>query len=182
MKNNKGFSLLEMIIVIAIMAVVTSVSFVGLGYLYSTNIKSSIKKINSSLLKTQSYTTAKSIGGRDVGMRIKKTSDGYYIEYLGIPGQEDEKIGNTNLKVTCYYDGYGSDGITRVSGTEIVDTSNPVDIYFDRSTGGLLPYTDKAYWKKIEIIANGSNSCTVTISKVTGKTEMIFDVTPTPEP
>lgn len=169
MKNNKGFSLLEMIIVIAILAIVTSISFVGLGYLYSTNIKSSIKKINSSLLKTQSYTTAKSIGGRDVGMRIKKESDGYYIEYLGIPGQEDEKIGKTNLTVICYYVG-GS------TGSETVDTGNSVDIYFDRSTGGLLPRTAGGddYWNTIEITANGANRCTVTISKITGKTEMTF--------
>lgn len=175
MKNNKGFSLLEMIIVLAILAVVTSVSFVGLGYVYNTNIKSSIKKVNSSLLKIQSYTTSKSVGGRNVYMRLKKESDGYYIEYWQGEGtaavqiQEKEKIGKKNLTVTCYYDG-GS------SGTVTVDSGSPVDIYFDRSTGGLLPVTQggDTYWSKIEITSNGSSGCSVTISKVTGKTEVTF--------
>ncbi len=172
MKNNKGFSLLEMIIVIAILAVVSSVSFVGLGYLYSTNIKSSIKKINSSLLKTQNYTMAKSNGGRDVYMRLSQGSDGdYYIQYLRVSGstevkiQDDEKIGKKNLTLTCYKD----DG-----SAETVSVGSPVDVYFDRSTGGLLPTQPggNVYWSKIEITVNGSNRCTVTISKVTGKTEV----------
>lgn len=174
MKNNKGFSLLEMIIVIAILAVVASVSFVGLGYLYSTNIKSSVKKINSSLLKTQNYTMAKSNGGRDVYMRINQASDGnYYIEYWRVSGetrvkiQDDEKIGKKNLTVTCHKD----DGSTAT-----VSVGSPVDVYFNRSTGGLLPITagGDVYWSKIEITANGANRCTVTISKVTGKTEVSF--------
>lgn len=180
MKNNKGFSLLEMIIVIAILAVVASVSFVGLGYLYTTNIKSSVKKINSSLLKTQSYTTAKSIGGRDVGMRIKVDTQGNYcVEYLGITEQADEVIGKKNLTVKCYK----SDG-----SVQQVTSSSPVDIYFDRATGGLLPVAEggSTYWSKIEITTNGANQCTVTISKVTGKTEMTFfesaTAVPTPSP
>jgi prepilin-type N-terminal cleavage/methylation domain-containing protein len=166
-KNNKGFSLVELIIVLAILAVVTSVSIVGLGYLFNTNVKSTIRKINSSLLKTQSYTTSKSSGGRDVGMRLTVDGSGNYcVQYLGI-GQEDEVIGKSNLTIRCH----------KTDGSTTTVSSTPVDIYFDRSTGGLLSVEESVpdvYWEKIEILVGGTSKGIVTISKVTGKTEITF--------
>lgn len=166
MKNNKGFSLVELIIVIALISILTGVSFVGLGYLYNTNVKSTVQKLDSSLQKVQSYTTAKSSGGRDIGLVIKKNGDGFYVEYKGIAGQQDEKIGGTNLTFNYY-----------VGGSAVaIDSTHPLEINFDRSTGGLLPLTNNGsdYCEKIEVSLNGANKCTITISKVTGRTEISF--------
>lgn len=170
MKNNKGFSLVELIIVLAILAVVTGVSFVGLGYVYGKNVKSSIEKIDNSLLKIQSYTMSKSTGGRDIYMRLTKKSDGFYVEYWHAGAAspiESENIGKRNYTMTAYYDG-GS------SGTVAVDSGSPVDIYFDRSTGGLLPLTagGDTYWERIEVKAGGTGGYSINISKITGKTEI----------
>lgn len=166
MKNNKGFSLVELIIVIAIISILTGVSFVGLGYLYSTNVKSTVQKLDSSLQKVQSYTTAKSNGGRDVGLVIKKKSDGFYVEYKGIAGQEDAKIGGQNLTFKYYVGGTAT----------IIDSTQSLELNFDRSTGGLLPLTNNGsdYCEKIEVSLNGANAYTITISKVTGRTEISF--------
>ena len=169
MKNNKGFSLVELIIVIAILAVVTGGSIVGFGYLYRTDVKSTVKKIDSSLLKTQSYTTSKSTGGRDVKMILKTDGSGNYcIGYEGIEGQEDVKIGKSRLAIKCY----------KTDGTQVTVGSNQVKICFDRATGGLLPVDENdpngVCWSKIEVSAGGTRTCTITISKVTGKTEVTY--------
>ncbi len=170
MKNNKGFSLVELIIVIAILAVVTSASFVGFGYLFKTNVKNTVKKINTSLHKTQNYTTSKSSGGRDIGMRLTVDSSGNYCVqniYNGVPEQQGQTIGKSNLTLKCY----------KTDGSVTTVGSTPVDIYFDRSTGGLLPADESApdvYWSKIEILVNGTGRCTITISKITGKTETTY--------
>lgn len=168
MKNNKGFSLLELIITITILAVVTSASFVGFGYLFKTNVKNTVKKINTSLHKTQNYTTSKSSGGRDIGMRLTVDSSGNYcVQYIGVPEQKNQTIGKSNLTLKCY----------KTDGSVTTVGSTPVDIYFDRSTGGLLPADENVpdvYWSKIEILVNGTGRCTITISKITGKTETTF--------
>ncbi|MBQ2800955.1 MAG: prepilin-type N-terminal cleavage/methylation domain-containing protein [Lachnospiraceae bacterium] len=167
MKNNKGFSLVELIIVIAILAVVSSVSIVGLSYVSSTNVKSTVRKINSSLLKTQNYTMSKSSGGRDIGMRLTLDSSGNYcIQYIGM-GQTDEVIGKSNIIIKCY----------KTDNSVQTVASGPVEIYFDRATGGLLTAdasVPNVYWNKIEVLIGGKSKGYVTISKVTGKTEVTF--------
>lgn len=172
MKNNKGFSLVELIIVLAILAVVTGVSFVGLGYVHGKNVKSSVEKIDSSLLKIQSYTMSKSTGARDIYMRLTRKSDGYYVEYWhtgAATPMESENIGKRNFTITAYYEG-GSTGTVTVGSAQ----NSQVDIYFDRSTGGLLPLTagGDTYWSKIEVKSSGTGGYSVSISKITGKTEI----------
>lgn len=167
MKNNKGFSLVELIIVIAILSVITGVSITAIGYMYTSDVKSSIHKLDSSIQKAQSYTVSKSSGGRDVALVIKqKPEDGcYYAEFKGISGQSDEKIGGKKLEINCYVNGSAS----------TVSTSNSFELYFDRSTGGLLPQTNNGsdYCDKIVITTNGGkNKCTIKISELTGKTEV----------
>lgn len=174
MKNNKGFSLIELIIVIAILSVLTGVSAVGLGYLYSTNVKSSIKKVDSSLQKVQSYTVSKSVGGKDIGLKLKKKADGFYAEYMGIPNLSEEKFGEKNLKV-YYMDSTGA-GWTEVTAV------NDLKVYYDRATGGLQPLSGTGssaiYISKIRLTTSSetnaaddaSKCCTVEISKITGKT------------
>lgn len=170
MKNNKGFSLVELIIVLAILAVVTGTSFVAIGYVYGKNVKSSIEKIDSSLLKIQSYTMSQSTGGRDIYLRLTKKSDGYYAEYWRTGGTspiQSDNIGKKNFTITAYYGG-------GASGSVEVNSASPVEIYFDRSTGGLLPLTagGDTYWNKIEVKAGGTGGYSVSISKITGKTEI----------
>ena len=171
MKNNKGFSLVELIIVIAILSVLTGASVVGLGYLYSTNVKSSVKKLDSDLQKVQSYTVSKSTENKKIGLVLKKTGSGWYVQYKGIPNMSDDEIGKKNLKV-YYMDDSGSGWQQVTSG---------LTVYFDRATGGLLELVDASdadtgkYLKKIRLtiaddITDDSKCCTIEISKVTGKT------------
>lgn len=172
MKNNKGFSLVELIIVIAIISVLTSAATIGFTYLYNTNVKSSIKKIDNALKRTQSYTISKSTGGRDIGMKLQQESDGNYsVEFIGIPNLTKEKIGNKRLKVR-YTD---TSGVAHI----VNYTNGPLIVYFDRSTGGLLTLSETSSVKvsSIEITTSGdfsdsSKCCKIKISGVTGKTEV----------
>lgn len=176
-KNNKGFSLIELIIVIAILSIVTSTVVVGVGYLYSTNVKSSLKKLNSALMKTQSYTTTKALGNGDIALKITKDSTGCVLHYVDknnsdadIPGMEPEKIGNSRIFVALDY----SDGNPPVP----VTTGQAAYICYDRATGGLWDATGK-YVKKI-YVSNDPNNIVgsgmyITISKVTGKTDIYIN-------
>lgn len=175
MKNNKGFSLVELIVVIAILTVITSASAVGLGYLYKTNVKSSVKKFNNALIKTQSYTTTKSAGGKDIGLRITLENEGYCVEYKGVSTLKKEVIASKKIKIR-YKDS---------AGNVLQDGTTPMEIYFDRSTGGLLPYQEdssgnKTYVKTIEFtnassFDGTSNYSHITISSLTGKTEVTIN-------
>lgn len=175
MKNNKGFSLIELIIVIAILSIVTSTAVVSVGYLYSSNVKSTLKKMNSALLKTQSYTTTKSIESRDIALKITKDSTGCVLHYVDasgadIDGMEPEKIGNSRIYVALEYD----------NGTiQTVDTSTPGYVYFDRATGGLLPESGSGAYLKTIYVSNASNPAGsgmyITISKITGRTDIYID-------
>lgn len=177
MKNNKGFSLIELIIVIAILSILTSVSIVGLGYLYSTNIKSSIKKIDSALQQAQSYTVSKSTGNRDVSMTLQQDGENYYVEVKQTPYGASpvtisrEEIGKKNLKVK-FIDSNGAE--------YMVNSSNPLVVHFDRSTGGLLNLEGSTYKLSKIVITTGDTAnfgdstkcCNIEISGVTGKTKV----------
>ncbi len=175
--NNKGFSLIELIIVIAILSIVTSTVVVGIGYLYSSNVKSTLKKMNSALMKTQSYTTTKALENRDVKLKITKDGTGCVLHYVDstdadIAGMESEKIGNNKISVALEY----SDGTS-----QLVDTSNPGYVCFDRATGGLLPDTVGGKYLKKIYVSNTSNpvgsGMYITISKITGKTDIYINGT-----
>lgn len=172
--NNKGFSLIELIIVIAILSIVTSTVVVSVGYLYNTNVKSTLKKMNSALLKTQSYTTTKSLESKDIALKITKDSTGCVLHYVDssgadIPGMDSEKIGNNKICVALEY----SDG-----SSQVVDTSTPGYVYYDRATGGVLQDGGK-YLQKVYVSNNAANptgsNMYITISKITGSTDIYIN-------
>lgn len=59
LKNNKGFSLVEMLVVIAIMAILASVSVSAMGYLMRGDIKKAAKTLYSEIASNRTYAMAK---------------------------------------------------------------------------------------------------------------------------
>ena len=63
MKKNrtKGFSMVELIIVVAIIGIMTAVATISMGYIQSGNLRSAAKKIDLSLSKLKPREEKKSL-------------------------------------------------------------------------------------------------------------------------
>lgn len=132
--SNRGFSLIELIIVIAIMAVVMGFFIAGLGYLLGVNVRSCAHELQTAIGATRINT----MGKEEVHLKIYRDSTDHCIykqervkESSGWTDLTPEKIGKATLTVTHYVDD-GSGGMT--GETELTDGSS-IEIIFDRSSG-----------------------------------------------
>lgn len=99
--NNEGFSLVELIIIIGIIAVVTSVAYFGFGYLSMARAKGCATRINSGLSTAKTQTMSKALPSN---LFIYKYDDNYYLKYSEndtVALDEDgEKIGSGAISIT----------------------------------------------------------------------------------
>ena len=77
--NNKGFSLVELIICVTILALFSTMAVVGLGYMDLANSKKCVSKIDSGLMTLKSRNMADS---KRTYLHLYRYSDGnYYIAF-----------------------------------------------------------------------------------------------------
>ena len=158
MKNdNRGMSIIEIVIILAMMAVLLGFMTNITGYLSGKQAKECAYKIDASLAGIRMDTMSKSTGGKDVFLTIEK-NNGQFYAIKNVKGTEKwEVIGGSQITVTAV----DKDG----NETEIND-SDSVTFYFNRETGGLQK--DTVWYEKI-IITQGRVTYEVTIEAVTGK-------------
>lgn len=156
--NNKGFSLVEMIIVIAVIAILAGASVTFFGHVRYANTQKTVESIDSAIDKLQSNAMSKS---NNSYLYIYKLSDGYYMK-----------------TVDTYYDTFAT-SIFDTNGTKIADKQT--EIYIDSETGTLVDGTnfvcirykksgvfdDKTNASKLVIKGNGTY--TIALVKETGK-------------
>ncbi len=116
MKNNEGFSLIEMIIVVAILAIMSVGAAAGFGYLNLANASKCASKIDSgvTLLKSKNMANA-----TPTYMHLYQYDGDYYIQYnddstytpTASDYDEGECIGNNRLTIT-YRDGNAASATT----------------------------------------------------------------------
>ena len=152
-KDNRGLSLLELIVVIAIMAVLIGASGYGLSLLVGTEARQAVTKMEAQLNDTKTGTLTKF--GEDLVVRYIEVNDsnaetwakkgvdksGYYADkciytiIMNTPGNsmkqsysdkhEFSHIGPKKVDINVYYD----------SGNVKIDSSNAVRIRFKRDSG-----------------------------------------------
>ncbi len=134
-KTNKGFSLIELIIAVAILAAVTGLLVPNASVLFSYNARECNSKINVAISQLKVETLAKSKAVGDIYMKISIPSTGsnkgkVVKEVRHVDGTTDtEVIGAKKLKLS-YTNSAGTNNVTEGSG-EIV-------IAFNRATGGMV--------------------------------------------
>lgn len=114
--HNEGFSLVEVLIVVAILAIMSAGVTAGLGYLNMANASKCVTKIDSgiSLLKTKNMAEAV-----PTYMHLYKYNGNFYIEYSSDPSytpanaDNGERIGGKQLSIS-YKD--GDDAVTNLDG------------------------------------------------------------------
>lgn len=157
--NNRGFSLVELIVVVAIGAILIGASILSIASISGTAVKQCARNIESILNKTRVTTMGKDTAVIEL---YKNGSDGaYYYEVTVTNGKgettaETKKIGRSNLEIRYS---------TTFNNASKLDVSNPIKIEFDRSSGAEKTDISKIWVK------HGSTEKTITIYKETGKIE-----------
>lgn len=143
MKNNKGFSLIELIVVVAIMAVMTGFIFISFGLLTGQDARKCANNLSTVLDKEKNYALTKSAEA-DCYVEITWNSDGYYAEYF-IPKKavgtdmislERELVGKNSVLVSCYKDSDFEDA-SPGSYEGAVTSGNKLVIKYNRVSGAI---------------------------------------------
>ena len=158
-KNNGGFSLVELIVVIAISVVLIGAATISIRSVMGVEVKQCARNIESIINKTR----VTSMGKDSAVLKIYKASDGAYYYKMTINGTESDpsKIGKSRIEV--YYsmnDDY--------SGKTQLNVSDSIELQFDRSSGAQKPDTNGKYCSRIWIQKNSTEKV-ITIYKETGK-------------
>ena len=155
MKKNHGFTMVEVMVTVAIMGVLASIIGITMGILLGQRVKSMAADTKSVFQSTQIVAQSRD----DAYIELRQNgSDATVIAYSAA-GKEINRAEGHDVKM---YVKIGSGAEQLVSST--------IAIHFDRQTGGLKPQTNGGsdYVTQIRI-TNGKRSVTLKISRLTGK-------------
>lgn len=149
--NNKGFSLVELIVVILIMGIVAGGITVSVSVIYNANIKNASERFVQMCEKAR----AETIGSQDDSVRLSvyKKEGNYYADVIRKNGNgrdevtASEKLGNSQFNIYYISRTEEQESLGNESGAEKIYITSAEDdgsdsklvIYFNRSSGGMLP-------------------------------------------
>ena len=147
--DNKGYSLVEIIIVIAIMAAISGVVIFGLSLFTNKQAMECAERMQILIEHNRTVT----MGKESTYVVIYKTTDGVMAtEFVNGAQVKETNIGSSGVSVTY-------------EGSEIGSTiSTGVKIEFDRASGALKDNKEMTF-----VISRGSKTFTLTIEALTGK-------------
>lgn len=155
--NNKGLSLVEIIIVLAIMSIIGVAAYMTTAMATDKQVNECALKLVSSIEQTRNLTLGKQSGY----VHISQASGDYVYVQMYIDGK-------------AYGDlvAVGRPGITvYVGGTKLTDMATGVDIAFERSNGSLKGASPT----EIQV-TNGRRTMKITIDSYTGRVESKLEV------
>lgn len=164
MGNNRGFTLVELIAVLSIMAVLTGVGVSMMGLIPRTQVNSCSEKIVTAIEKSR--TNALSFKNSEV--ELYSDSDGVYINNYVYKGNnpatvETTKVGDAGVSI--YY--------TLDNGEELELAGDKLMLGFNRSSGAFvyskLNGTDQTKYCTLIIIRKGTTTRKLVLTQLTGK-------------
>ena len=135
-KNNRGFTLVEMVVIISIFVLLLGIMVPSLNSILGFRVQRAANSIASALDKTKIEASSRLIGE----MKLEKRSDGYYISYIldrgKVNGQEniktnedEEKIAPSRTQISYVING----------NEQQLAENESIVITYDRATGAFLP-------------------------------------------
>lgn len=166
MKKNKGYTLIEMLIVIAIMAVLTGLAAVSISLIQKGKQRDAISVFESQLNNV--WLQTKSIGVSETSMYMVIERDGskgaYKIQLYdmigGSPVLKEETTMNKYVNLS-----YNSEGVANQEQGGYGDAQNKWYIKFNKATGAVERGAGLYYFKDL----NGEVVATYRLDAVTGK-------------
>lgn len=144
-QKNKGFTLVEMVITVAIFAILLGILVPSLNSILGFRVQRAANSIASALDKTKIEASNRLVGE----MKLEKLEDGYYITYYLDRGkvdsesnvQEDqaEKIAPARTLISY---------TTSAGETYQMQPGDGIVLTYDRATGGFLPLQKKVWTQK----------------------------------
>lgn len=200
MKDNKGVSLVELVIVIAIMAILGTFVFVGFGLLTGQYARECANDLSAALSKEKNSSLTKS-ATIDCYMELLYDDDGYHVRYY-VPKNaivkgdtppsdwvlaDDQKVGSKRVYININWE---YDGGTSTS--TVIQSGQSVKFIYDRISGalkasgesdGITPGIDSfilddiangvaAKCTKITITIDHGRTYEITLYPATGKHEL----------
>ncbi len=158
-KKNRGFTLIEMIVVVSVFAILLGILVPSLNSILGFRVQRAANSIAAALDQTKTEASNRLVGE----MKLEKRSDGYYISYIldrgKVNGQENIKTNENEEKIAPS----GTQISYVINGTEqSIDEGSGIVITFDRATGGFLPLQqqEEGCWDHYDIfgaLENGSS-------------------------
>ena len=137
--NNKGFSLIELIVAVLILAIISSTLIAGVSTIYNARAERASQVIGTVMKQARQKALALDTETDAIRADISFESGQYYASvYSGSERIIQEKVGNDSLVIKFMKHGTSSE-VT-------VNDANTISVYFKKSTGG------------ISQILNGANS------------------------
>lgn len=125
MKKNKGFSLVELIVVIAIMAVLAAAVAIALANQPGWKVKNTTDALRTAIGVTKTEAMSK----HRASLTITREADGYYIQ---ITGKDKERLENSK-SIRIFYGVNGGEADTELT------AGYQLEFSFDRSSGAFTP-------------------------------------------
>lgn len=176
MKNEKGFSLIELIVIIAIMAILGTFIFFSLSFASGQDARECANNLSTVLDKEKTYALTKS-AETDCYVEISLGTDGYFAEFF-IPksatvrptdpdpyiSAEEKQIGKRAVVITCTF----SDGTTAT-----ITAGHPMTVTYDRVTGAVKEVSVGTISGVCESITiTHGRTYSITLYSATGKHEL----------
>lgn len=164
MKDDRGISLVELLVVLAVIIIAMALIIPSFNSVYSAQVMQCAEEVDALLAKSRVGAMSRDA---DVYLELHIEDDGVYAAYHeGDTIISDDKVGKATVSVS-----YATD---KAPTPVRLQKNNSLFLSFDRGTGasktmGLLgPDEGNAYCTEI-VISNGSRSKKIVLAPLTGK-------------
>lgn len=128
MKNDKGFSLMEVIVVIAILAILSTIVAGMVLNQASWQVKEAMELMKASIGETKTEAMSKNRASLIITRDIKGD---YYVQ---ITGKEKKKLGGGRMTISYT--------VKETAEETVIETGSPLQFSFYRSSGAFTPIID----------------------------------------